>query len=109
MKIKIAASCIVIGIALAPIVAEAADQDSSCKHPTTSVKGAIIAASIKAKLAEEKIDSLPNMTVDSDAKGEVLLCGRVKTEQEADTIIFFVHRVQGVTAVKSYFEIPGDK
>ena len=108
MMIKFAPSGIVIAIALAPILAQAADTDASCKHPTASIKGAAVTASIKAKLAEEKISSLPSITVDTDAQGEVLMCGKVKSEQEADTIIFFVHRVKGVTAVKSYFEMPSD-
>lgn len=109
MKIKFAASCIVIGTMLAPIFVEAAGQDSNCKYPTTSAEGAAITARIKAKLAEEKISSLAIITIDTDAKGAVRLCGKVNSEQEADNIIFTVHRIEGVTAVRSLFDFESDK
>jgi hyperosmotically inducible periplasmic protein len=109
MKIKLAKTCIIIGAALAPIVAHAADQDSDRKDPMAYVKDSVITAKIKAKLAEEKIGSLASITVDTDANGKVYLGGTVKSEQEADNIIFFVHRIEGVTAVRSTFRIPGDK
>jgi hyperosmotically inducible protein len=109
MKIKLATSCVVIGAMLTPIFAHAADQDSDRKHPMTFVKDSVITAKIKAKLAEEKISSLATITVDTDADGKVFLSGKVKSEQEADTIIFTVHRIEGVTAVRSDFRIPGDK
>lgn len=109
MNIKIAASCILIGAALAPIVAQANVQDSNCRHSVQSVRGAEITARIKAKLAEEKVSSLASITIDTDANGAVLMCGTVRSEQEADLIIFRVHRIKGVTAVRSDFDIPSDK
>jgi hyperosmotically inducible periplasmic protein len=109
MKIKLATTCIIIGTLLAPIVAHAADQDSDHKHPMTFVKDSVITAKIKAKLAEANLSSLANITVDTDANGAVFLSGKVKSEQEADTIIFIVHRIEGVTAVKSDFRITDDK
>jgi len=109
MKMKFAASCIVIATALAPIVALGADQGSGLKQPVTFVKDSELAARIKARLAQEKFSSLPNITIETDAKGAVKLSGRVTSEKEADNIIFIVHRIEGVTAVRSYFAIPGDK
>ena len=93
MKIKLAKTCIIIAAALAPVIAHAADQDSNRKDTMTFVKDSVITAKIKAKLAEEKVS---------------ILGGKVKTEQEADTIIFLTHRIEGVTAVRSTFRITGD-
>ena len=109
MKIKLATACIAISTVLAPINAHSADQDSDRKQPMTFVKDSVITAKIKAKLAEEKVGSLADITVDTDAEGKVFLGGKVKSEQEADNIIGIVHRVEGVTAVKSVFRIPADK
>ena len=108
MKIKLAKTCIIIAAALAPVIAHAADQDSNRKDTMTFVKDSVITAKIKAKLAEEKVSSLATVTVDTDANGKVFLGGKVKTEQEADTIIFLTHRIEGVTAVRSTFRITGD-
>jgi propanediol dehydratase small subunit len=114
MMIKFAAGCILIGTVLASIAAQAAAPAAApaagptCKYPVASAKGAEITAHIKARLAEVKVSSLADITVDTDDKGAVLMCGKVKSEQEADTIIFNVHRVPGVTAVRSDFDMPGD-
>jgi hyperosmotically inducible protein len=107
MKIKLATSCIVIGIALAP--AHAADQDSDRKEPMTFVKDSVITAKVKAKLAEEKIGSLATISVDTDANGKVFLKGKVKSEQEADRIISLTRRIEGVKAVRSEFSVADDK
>ena len=109
MRINLAKACIIIGTALVPIVTHAADQDSDRKNPMEFVKDSVITAKIKAKLAEEKVGNLATITVDTDANGKVYLGGTVKSEQEADNIIFFVHRIEGVTAVRSTFRIKGDK
>lgn len=109
MKIEFAAGCIAIGAVLAPIVTHAANLDPGRKPALTAAQDAELTARIKARLAEEKFSSLPNITIDSDAKGAVYLRGKVKTEQEADRMISTVHWVKGVTAVKSLFSITDDK
>ena len=107
MKLKFAASAIIIGTALSP--AYSADQGADPKYATTVVKDSEITAKIKAKLAEEKFSSLATITIKTDAKGAVFLSGNVKSEQEADQLILHVHRIEGVTAVKSDFRIVDDK
>jgi len=107
MKIKLATSCIIIGTMLAP--AYAADQNPEKKQAMTEVKDSPLAAKVRAKLAEEKFSSLPDITIDTDATGKVFLGGRVKSEQEADRITKTVRMMEGVTAVRGAFQVPGDK
>ena len=109
MKAKFAASAIAIGTALAPMLVPAADQDPARNHPAAFVKDAELTSRIKARLTEEKLSSLANITIDADVKGAVILRGKVQSEQDADRMIFIVHRIAGVTAVKSLFSIAGDK
>ena len=76
MKIKLATTCFIIGTLLAPVAAFAADGDTDRTHPATYVKDSVITTKIKAKLAEEKMSSLGNIKVDTDAKGAVVLRGK---------------------------------
>jgi hyperosmotically inducible protein len=105
MKIKLAATCFVIGTLLAPVAAYAADGDSDRTHPMTFVKDSVITTKIKAKLAEEKMSSLAHIKVDTDAKGAVVLGGKVKTQQEADKAASIARETEGVTSVKSNIRI----
>ena len=109
MKIKLATSCIAIGTMLAPIVVNAADQAPEQKPAMTAAKDSPLTAKVKARLAEEKFSSLPDITIDSDATGKVFLGGKVKSEQEADKITKIVRMMEGVTAVRGTFQVPGDK
>jgi hyperosmotically inducible protein len=105
MKIKLATTCFVIGTLLAPVVAYAADGDSDRTHPMTFVKDSAITVKIKAKLAEEKLSSLAHIKVDTDAKGAVVLRGKVKTQEEADKAVSIARATEGVTSVKSNIRI----
>lgn len=105
MKIKLAAACFVIGALLAPIAAHAADGDSDRKHPVTFVKDSAITVKVKAMLADEKISTLKNIRVDTDAKGAVVLRGTVKTQEEADKAVSIARGVEGVTSVKSTIRV----
>ena len=105
MKIKLATTCFVIGTLLAPVAAYAADGDSDRTHPMTFVKDSVITTKIKAKLAEEKMSSLAHIKVDTDAKGAVVLRGKVKTQEEADKAVSIARETEGVTSVKSNIRI----
>lgn len=108
MKIKLATSLFVIGTMLAPVAAYAADGDSDRTHPMTFVKDSVITTKIKAKLAEEKLSSLTHIKVDTDAKGAVVLRGRVKTQGEADKAVSIARETEGVTSVKSNIRVKKD-
>jgi hyperosmotically inducible protein len=105
MKIKLATTCFVIGTLLAPVAAYAADSDSDRAHPMTFVKDSIITTKIKAKLADEKISTLKHIKVDTDAKGAVVLRGRVKNQEEADKAVSIARETEGVTSVMSHIRI----
>lgn len=107
MKIKLATTCFVIGTLLAPVAAYAADGDSDRTHPMTFVKDSVITTKIKAKLAEEKLSSLAHIKVDTDAKGAVVLRGKVKSQEEADKAVSIARATEGVTSVKSSIRVKG--
>ena len=109
MKINLATSCFVIGTLLAPVVAYAADADSSGTHAMTYVKDSTITTKIKAKLAEEEMSSLAHIKVDTHRKGAVVLSGKVKTQEEADKAVSIARATEGVTSVKSHIRIKEDK
>ena len=102
MKMKLATSCLVIGTLLAPLAAYAGDADSDRKHPLTFVKNSVITTKVKAMLADEKMSSLIHVRVDTDAKGAVVLSGKVKTQEAADKAVSIAHAIEGVTSVTSH-------
>lgn len=108
MKMTLATTCLVIGTLLAPIVAHAADGDTDRKHAMTFVKDSLITTKVKAKLAEEKMSSLVNVKVDTDAKGAVYLSGNVNTKQEAEKAVSIARGTEGVTSVMSELKIKKD-
>ena len=108
MKTKLAASCIVIATLLAPFAAHAADGDTDRTHPMTFVKDSVITTKVKAKLADEKMSSLAHIKVDTDAKGVVVLSGKVKTQEEADKAAAIARGTEGVTSVKSTIQVKKD-
>ena len=105
MKTVLATSCFIIGTRLAPVAAQADDRGADRTHPMTFVKDSVITTKIKAKLAEEKMSSLKNIKVDTDANGAVVLRGRVRTQEEADKIVSIARETEGVTSVKSNIRI----
>src|SRR5487761_1970255 len=105
MKLKLATACFVIGTLLAPAAVYAADSGSDRAHPMTFVKDSIITTKIKAKLADEKISTLKHIKVDTDAKGAVVLRGRVKNQEEADRAASIARETEGVTSVTSHIRI----
>jgi hyperosmotically inducible protein len=105
MKNELVTTCLVIGALLAPVAVHAADSDSDRTHPLTYVKDSVITTKVKAKLADEKMSSLVNVKVDTDAKGAVFLSGHVKTPQEADKAVSIARGTEGVTSVTSTIQI----
>jgi len=104
MKIKLATACFVIGTLLTPVLAHA-DGDTDRKHPITFVKDSAITVKVKAMLADEKVSTLAHIKVDTDAKGQVVLSGTVKSQEEADKAVGIARNVEGVTSVTSKLKI----
>jgi hyperosmotically inducible protein len=105
MKTKLVAACFVIGTLLAPVAAFSVEGTADRSHPTAFVKDSVITTKVKAKLAEEKMASLVNIKVDTDANGAVLLSGKVKTREEADKALSIARDTEGVTSVKSKIKV----
>lgn len=105
MKTKVATACFIIGTLLVPVASYAATGDTDRSHPMAFVKDSVITTKIKAKLAEEKMTSLVDIKVDTDAKGAVVLSGKVKTKEEADKALTIATGTEGVTSVKSKIKI----
>jgi hyperosmotically inducible periplasmic protein len=105
MNSKLIAGCLVFSVLLGPFTAHAVEGDTDRSHPTTFVKDSVITTKVKAKLAEEKLASLVNVKVDTDANGAVVLSGTVKSKGEADKAVSIAHETEGVTSVKSNIKI----
>jgi|SRR5674476_1650850 len=105
MKIKLATACFVLGTLLAPIVGFTADSDTDRSDTKTYVKDSAITTKIKAKLAEEKMNSLVNIKVDTDSNGVVWLSGTAKTQEDADKAASIARDTEGVKSVKSRIKI----
>lgn len=108
MKIKLATSCFIVGTLLAPVAAFAADtaeRHEDRSHPMTFVKDSVITTKIKAKLADEKMSTLTHIQVDTDSKGEVVLSGKVKTQEEADKAASIARATEGVMSVQNNIRI----
>ena len=109
MRIKrLAASCFVIGTLLVPLAAMAADSDTDLSHPATFVKDSVITTKVKAKLANEKMNSLTHIQVDTDRAGMVVLSGTVKSKMDEDKAVSIARSTEGVTSVKSNLQIKKD-
>ena len=108
MKITITSSCFVLAVVLAPAAAFAGDPDSDRAHPLTFVADSVITIKVKAKLADEHMGSLAHVGVDTDAKGAVVLSGRVRSRQEADKAVSIARATEGVTSVTSTLQVKKD-
>lgn len=108
MKTKIVTSCFVISTLLIPALAQADDRHEDRAHPKTFVKDSVITTKIKTKLAAEKIKSLVHIRVDTDSKGEVVLSGKVRSQEEADKAVAIARATEGVTSVESKMVVKKD-
>lgn len=105
MNIKLSSAFLSAAILLTPVVASAAEAGADQPHPVTYVKDSVITTKIKAKLAEQKIKSLLDISVDTDANGEVVLSGTAKSRADADKAASIAGGTEGVTSVKNEIKI----
>ena len=104
MKLKLAATCFVVGAALVP-VAYAADSDTDRSNPAAYVQDSVITAKIKAKLAAEDVNSAVNIKVDTDKEGVVFMSGTANSQAEADKAVAIARETEGVKTVNSELKI----
>ena len=108
MKVKLATTCFLLGTVLAPIATLADEGEKDRSHPLTYVSDSVITTKIKAKLADEKMNSLMNISVDTDAKGAVVLKGKVRSMDEAEKAVSIARNTEGVTSVTSDLRVKKD-
>jgi hyperosmotically inducible protein len=107
MNSKLATSLFIIGTVLAPVAAHA-EGDADRAHPGAFVKDSIITTKIKAKLADEKLKTLTHISVDTDARGMVVLSGHVRSPDMADKAVSIARATEGVVSVTSNIRISSD-
>jgi hyperosmotically inducible protein len=104
MNHKLLSGLIVAGTLLLPLAAHA-DQDSDRSHPGAFVKDSVITTKIKAKLADEKLSTLAHVSVDTDARGMVVLSGHVKSQGMSDRATAIARATEGVVSVTNNIRI----
>ena len=109
MKFKLATTCFVIGSALAPIAAFAADSDTDRSKPAVFVKDSVITTKIKTKLAAEHPGSLKHVSVDTDMNGVVWMRGTANTQGEVDQAVAIARATEGVRSVNSKLTVQKDR
>jgi hyperosmotically inducible periplasmic protein len=109
MNCKLATTCFVIGTALAPIPAFAAESDTDRSHPANYVKDSVITTKIKAQLAAEHLGSMKHISVDTDKNGVVWMTGTANSQEEMDQAVAIARNTEGVKSVKSELKIQKDR
>ncbi len=109
MRYALATTCFVLGAALAPVAAYAADGDTDRANPKLFVKDSVITTKIKTKLAAEHAGSLKHIKVDTDQNGVVWMTGTANTQQEIDQAIAIAKNTEGVKTVKADLKVQKDK
>ena len=108
MKVKLATTCLLIGTLLAPVATLADEGEMDRTHPLTYVKDSVITTKIKAKLADEKLNNLVNIRVDTDDHGAVVLAGKVRSPDDAAKAVSIARNTEGVTSVRSNIQVKSD-
>ncbi len=98
-RTTLAATCFVIGTALAPAAAYAADSDTDRSKPATFVKDSAITTAVKTKLAADHPASLVNIKVDTDMNGVVWLSGTANNQADIDKALSIAKNTEGVKSV----------
>jgi hyperosmotically inducible protein len=107
MNIKLAASCIVAGALMLPMMGHSAESERAAAK--MFVKDSAITAKIKTELAEEKFMSLVKIGVDTTDQGVVVLSGTAKSQNAVDKAGSIARAVKGVTSVENNIKIAADK
>ena len=109
MNSKILTACFVVAALLSPIATRAADDgDKDRKNPVAFVKDSVITTKIKTKLAAEKLSSLAKISVDTDAKGMVVLSGTARSQEAIDKGESIARGTEGVASVQNNIKVKKD-
>jgi hyperosmotically inducible protein len=109
MKIKIATASLLAGLLALPVAGYSADKDTDRSSPKVFVKDTVITTKVKAKLAEEKLDTIKNIKVDTDNHGAVILRGTVKSQEVAEKAAEIARSVEGVSKVENKIKVASRK
>lgn len=109
MKIKFAATCIILSTLLAPVIAAAGDGDADRAHPLSWVKDSMITTQIKAKLAAAHPGSMKHIQVDTDKDGVVWLTGTANSQREINRAISTARNTEHVKSVWSDLKVAKDR
>jgi hyperosmotically inducible protein len=108
MTNKLATSLFILGTVLVPVAAHA-DGDADRSHPGAFVKDSIITTKIKTKLAEERLNTLTHVSVDTDARGMVVLSGHVASRERSERAAAIATATEGVVSVTNNIRVTKDE
>ena len=101
MKTHIAISLLIVGALASPIAALADNWDTNPSGPTEFVKDSAITIAVKSQLAAKHVDSLGNISVDTDRNGVVWLSGTAHTQDAINQAVAVTRATDGVRSVHS--------
>lgn len=108
MKTTIAISILLAGVLAGPVAAVAEDSDADRSKTEAFVKDSAITTSVKAQLAAKHINSLGNISVDTDKNGIVWLSGTAHTQDAIDQAVSITRETDGVRSVNSTLTVKKD-
>ncbi|MCJ7452224.1 MAG: BON domain-containing protein [Steroidobacteraceae bacterium] len=108
MNKTLAISILLAGVLAVPVAAMAEDSDADRSNPKAFVKDSAITTAVKAQLAAKHINSLGNISVDTDMDGIVWLSGTAHTQDAIDQAISITRATEGVKSVHSTLTVKKD-
>ena len=109
MKAEFAATCVALGLLLAPVAGYTADKtESTTEKVKEGVEDAAITTKIKADYAKDKAVSAMNIHVTTD-KGVVKLSGNAKSKDESEKAVSIAKGIKGVVSVQNDITVGAGK
>ena len=72
---------------------------------TAQTSDQAVPAKIKAEMAAQNVASAPDITIDSDAAGGVVLSGTAQSQEDVDKVMSIARGTAGVTSVKNDIKV----
>ncbi len=108
MKSTIAISILLAGMMAGPLSAVAEDSDADRSNPEAFVKDSAVTGAVKAQLAAKHMNSLGNISVDTDKNGVVYLSGTAHTQEAINQAISIARETEHVRSVHSTLTVKKD-